>query len=163
MTSFAQQLPTMRAKDTAAIIKATFIYNFSKQVDWPSEYKSGNFVISIMGSSSVHEELVKGYSSKQVGSQQIEIRKLSKTTKISQCHVLYVGRDCFDILPDIAKSLEGTPTLIVADQIGALDKGAAINFVVDGPDFDFELSENNATDRQLFISSTLKSLAIRIK
>lgn len=162
-SGYAQQMPNLKETDTAALIKASYLYNFSKGIDWPAEYKSGNFVISIMGGNTLYQELVEKYNSKQIGSQQIEIRKLSKTTNISQCHVLYVGRDCIDILPQISRALENKPTLIVGDGIDCLDNGAALNFVVTGADLDFELNVNSASQRNLFIGSTLKSLAIRIQ
>lgn len=155
-----QQIPQLNETDTASIIKASYLYNFTKYIDWPAKYKTGNFVISIMGGSNLHKELVEKYNTKQIGSQQLEIRKLSKTLNISSCHVLYVGPECNDILPDIAKALKDQPTLIVADSKGALQRGAAVNFVVEGTQLRFELNEANATKRDLFVGSTLKSLAI---
>jgi hypothetical protein len=162
-STYAQQMPVLKETDTAALIKASYLYNFSKGVDWPVEDKSGNFVISVMGGNTLYQELVENYNSKQIGSQQIEIRKLSKTTNISECHVLYVGKDCLDILPEISKALSDKSTLIVGDGPNSLNNGAALNFVVTGADLDFELNVNNATQRNLFIGSTLKSLAIRIQ
>jgi len=158
-----QQIPELNETDTASVIKASFIYNFCKYVDWPAENKKGNFVISVMGGSNLHKELVEQYNTKQIGSQQLEIRKLSKTLNISSCHVLYVGAECTDILPEIAKALEDKPTLIVADSKGALQRGAALNFVVDGTQLKFELNESNASKRDLFVGSTLKSLATESK
>jgi hypothetical protein len=163
ISSNIQQLPKLNETDTAAIIKASYLYNFVKYIDWPAQYKEGNFVISVMGSSSLHQELVKKYNSKQVGSQQIEIRKLSKTLNISQCHLLYVGEDCQDILPQIAEALKDQPTLIVAHGNGALGRGAALNFVVENSRLMFELNEENATKRQLYVGNTLKSLAKNIE
>ncbi len=158
-----QEIPQLNETDTASVIKASFIYNFCKYVDWPTEYKKGNFVISVMGGSNLHKELVEQYNTKQIGSQQLEIRKLSKTLNISSCHVLYVGPECTDILPEISRTLKDQPTLIVADSDGALQKGAALNFVVDGTQLKFELDESNASNRDLFVGSTLKSLATESK
>ena len=158
-----QEIPQLNETDTASIIKASYLYNFSKLVDWPAEYKTGNFVISVMGGNNLHKELVEQYNTKQIGSQQLEIRKLSKNLNISPCHVLYVGPDCTDILPEISKTLKDQPTLIVSDSDGALEKGAALNFVVDGTQLKFELDESSASRHDLFVGSTLKSLAIESK
>lgn len=158
-----QQLPEFEGRDTGAIIKASYLYNFSKLIDWPSEYKSGNFVISVMGGGNLHQELVKRYSEKQIGSQPIEIRKLSKTLNISTCHVLYVGKEFSDILPSISAELSGKPVLIISDNAKALENGAVLNFVVVDSNYNFELSLDNATSRNLFLGSTIKSLAFRIK
>jgi len=37
--------------------QAMFIYNFSRLVEWPVAYKSGPFVIGVLGGSSVADEL----------------------------------------------------------------------------------------------------------
>jgi hypothetical protein len=159
----AQQVPAFEGKDTGALIKASYLYNFSKLVDWPAEYKQGNFVISVMGGSNVHEELVKKYNNKQIGSQQIEIRKVSRTLNVSQCHVLFVGGEHIDFLPEITRALANSATLIVSDHKDALSKGAALNFVIVDANLKFELDAANATKRNLFIGSTLKSLALRVQ
>lgn len=160
---YSQQVPEFKGKDTAAMVKASYLYNFSKFIDWPTEYKSGNFVISVMGGGNLHQELVKKYNNKQIGSQQIEIRKLSKTLNISPCHVLFIGAEHVDMLSDISKALNGQPILIVAEQDGSLEKGAILNFVVIDSQYRFEVDLKNAEDRELFIGSTIKSLALRVQ
>ncbi|NJM16808.1 MAG: YfiR family protein [Bacteroidales bacterium] len=37
--------------------QAMFLYNFSRLVEWPASAKSGDFVIGILGNSSIVEEL----------------------------------------------------------------------------------------------------------
>lgn len=159
----AQQIPSMDEKDTAAMVKACYLYNFSKYVDWPEDYKAGNFVISVMGNSNLYQELVSRYNTKQIGSQQIEIRKLSKTLNISKCHVLFIGKECCDILPAIVEELKDQPTLIVGNCAGALKNGAALNFVFYQGQWKYTLNTNNATQKNLFIGSTLKSLALKVE
>lgn len=162
-SAYSQNVPEFEGKDTAAMIKASYLYHFSKNVDWPPELKKGNFVISIMGGSTLHQELVKKYNNKQIGSQQIEIRKLSRTLNISQCHLLFVGAEYDDFLPEIAETLKNSATLIVAESKSSLEQGAAVNFVVQDSNLFFELDVENATKRNLFVGSTLKSLAVRVQ
>lgn len=157
-----QQLPNFEEKDTGAMVKASYIYNFAKLVDWPSDNKKGNFIISVMGGGNLHQELVKKYNTKQIGSQQIEIRKLSKTLQVSRCHVLFVGKEYFDFLPELAEALKNEATLIVSEGSDALNRGAALSFVVIDSNWKYELNESNALTRKLFITSTLKSLALRV-
>lgn len=155
------QLPKMNEKDTNAIVKASYLYNFGKYIDWPEEEKSGNFVISVMGGDNLYQELVKNYNSKQIGLQQIEIRKLSKTLKISDCHIIYVGKDCQDILPEIAEKFTETPTLVVSDGEQTLSNGSAIAFIWEGNNWLFDLKTSNA--QSLYIGATLKSLAREVE
>ena len=154
------QLPEMNEKDTGAIVKASYLYNFGKYIDWPEEEKTGNFIISVMGGDNLYQELVKNYNSKQIGLQQIEIRKLSKTLKISDCHIIYVGEEYLDLLPEIAEKFKNTPTLVVSDGEKTLSNGSAIAFVWNG-NWLFDLKTSNA--ESLYIGATLKSLARRVE
>ena len=162
LSAFIQdpQLPEMNEKDTGAIIKASYLYNFAKYIDWPESEKQGNFVISIMGGDNLYQELVGNYNSKQIGLQQIEIRKLSKTLKISDCHIIYVGKEYQDLLPEIAEKFKGTPTLVVSDGAESLDSGSAVAFVWQDNNWLFDLKSGNV--ESLYIGSTLKSLARKV-
>lgn len=162
LTSASLQTPEFEEKDTPSIIRAIYIYNFAKQIDWPKEYKQGKFIISVMGGQNLYQELVKKYNSKQIGSQQIEIKKLSNSLNFSRCHVLYVGKEFTHLLPDIRNALKNEATLIIGDGVSAIDKGAAINFIVNNNKLEFELSVNNASKHDLFVGSTLKSLAYNV-
>jgi len=155
------QLPEMNEKDSNAIVKASYLYNFGKYIDWPEEKKSGNFIISVMGGDNLYQELVKNYNSKQIGLQQIEIRKLSKTLKISDCHIIYVGEECKDIIPQITEKFKNTPTLIVSDGKTTLSNGSAVAFVWNDNNWLFDLRTSNA--KSLYIGATLKSLARKVE
>ena len=146
------------------MVKATYIYNFSKLIDWPETSKNGNFIISIMGGKNLYQEMVRKYNTKQIGSQQIEIRKLlPKTDNISRCHVLFVGSEYTHMLPQINATLKGKPVLIISDESGSLQAGSVINFIVEDHNLKYEVNLSNATTRNLFIGSTLKSLANSIQ
>src|SRR5206468_262493 len=61
--------------DTNARLKSVFIYNFTRYIDWPADYKSGNFVINMFGSNTAMlTELNNMAKTKTVGAQKIEIK-----------------------------------------------------------------------------------------
>lgn len=155
--------PRFDEKDTSAIIKASYIYNFAKLIDWPEENKRGNFVIGVMGGSSMYQQLVTKYNGKNVGSQPIEIRKISNTHNFSVCHVLFVDNDYNHVLNEVIPQIQDKSTLLITHKEGALSKGAAINFIVVEDNLKFELSVSNAERHHLFVGSTLKSLALFIE
>ena len=43
--------------DTNAKIKAVYIYNFTKYIEWPKEYREQIFVIGVLGESALFDEL----------------------------------------------------------------------------------------------------------
>lgn len=155
--------PRFDEKDTSAIIKASYIYNFAKLIDWPEQDKKGNFVIGVMGGSSMYQQLVTKYNGKKIGSQHIEIRKINNSHNFSVCHVLFVDNDHNDLLGDVIPRINGHNTLLITHREGALNMGAAINFVVVEDNLKFELSVPNAESQNLFVGSTLKSLALFVE
>ena len=64
LLSFKEHRTIVQTKDTRAVLKALYIYNFATLTDWPSDYKSGDFVIGVLGESSVFDELQKKYRGK---------------------------------------------------------------------------------------------------
>lgn len=155
--------PRFDEKDTSAIIKASYIYNFAKLIDWPDAYKKGNFVIGVMGGSSMYQQLVTKYNGKTIGSQPIEIRKISNSNNFSVCHVLFVDHDYSTSLAEVIGRVGNESTLLIAHHEGALNMGAIINFVVVEDNLKFELSVSNAEQHDLFVGSTLKSLALHVE
>jgi len=155
--------PRFDEKDTSAIIKASYIYNFAKLIDWPDEDKKGNFIIGVMGGSSMYQQLITKYNGKTIGSQHIEIRKISNSHNFSVCHVLFVDNDYSSSLNEVIDRVQGESTLLISHNKGALAMGAVINFVVVEDNLKFELSVSNAEKQDLFVGSTLKSLALHVE
>lgn len=155
--------PRFDEKDTSAIIKSSYIYNFAKLIDWPDDKKRGNFIIGVMGGSSMYQQLVTKYNGKTIGSQPIEIRKISSTQNFSVCHVLFVDHDHNSVLDEVVPKINNESTLLITHKKGGLSIGAAINFVVVEDNLKFELSVSNAEKQGLFVGSTLKSLALHVE
>ena len=161
--SFAfQESPKMKDTDTTSIVKAAYIYNFAKLIDWPSANKKGNFIIGVYGKTNVYQELIKKYSSKRIGTQDIEIKKLSESPKVGSVHVLFVAQSNIKDLKTILSNLEFEPVLVITESDGAINMGSIINFLVIDSNLKFELNVSEAKNRQLIVGSRLKDLAYKI-
>jgi hypothetical protein len=156
------RMPVQDPNNSSSKIKATFIYNFTKYIDWPEKYKEGNFVIGVYGTTSFYNDLNFLLSTKSVGGQKFEIKSFT-TSSITDCHILFVAAENSAQLPDIVKKLKGKSTLIVTEKSGMAKQGSGINFVVDNNKQRFELNRNNVEKYNLKISSTLAALAIPVE
>ena len=157
--SFRANSPT--EEDTNAKIKAVFLYNFTKYVEWPTSYKEGTFIIGIYGSNSpLLTELNKMAFTKTVGKQQLQIKTISSMDKFDKCHMLFVTSDNGGSFSEVLSKLKGTSTLIITERPGLARQGAAINFVVQDNKQKFELNRANAEKYNLKVSSNLAALAI---
>lgn len=150
--------------DTNARLKSVFIYNFTRYIDWPTEYKTGSFVINMYGTNaSMLSELNKMALTKTVGAQKIEIKNTTTLDGIGKCHILYVTPDVTTPISEILARVKGKATLIITEQPGYAKKGAAINFVVVDNRQKFELNQVNAEKNNLKVSSSLLALAIPVE
>jgi hypothetical protein len=142
--------------------QSMFIYNFSRLIEWPASYKTGPFIIGVMGSSSIVEELKSYTMGKSVGSQPIMVKTFKNATEISACHILFIPfsetRQMQNILPQLASK----NSLVITEKNGALEQGSAINFLVIGDKLKFELSPSNATKYDIKISSKLNEMAYKV-
>jgi hypothetical protein len=155
----AINIKKLEAQSSIAQAQAVFIYNFTRLIEWPLEYKTGNFVIGIYSSEDVYNEIKKFSSGKMVGSQPITVVKYSSLETIGKCHILFVPYGKTKELKSILGVLGGYKTIIVTEKKGALEEGAVINFVIVEDKLKFELKGSNATKNGLKIHSNLENMA----
>jgi hypothetical protein len=150
--------------DTNARLKSVFIYNFTRYIDWPADYKAGSFVITMYGSNpAMFTELSNMAKTKMVGTQKIEIRNITSLDNIGKSNILYVTSDISTPISEILGKIKGKSVLLVTEQPGFAKKGSAINFVVMDNRQKFELNQANAEKNNLKVSSSLMALAIPVE
>lgn len=149
--------------DTNAKIKAVFIYNFTKYIEWPSEDQTGEFKIGILGENPpLFNELDKMSKIKKVANRSFSISSFSSIKDIGQPHILYIPGDSTELLKEAVKLLSGKSTLIVTEKPGLAQMGSAINFIVVGSRQKFELNKANVSRHNLKVASALENLAVMV-
>lgn len=141
-------------------LQAFFIYNFTKYIEWPLDYQSGNFDILVLGSSSIDAHLKDIALSKKVGSQAIVTRKISSVGEISKCHIVFISKEKSGELQNVISRIGSNSTLIITEKDGLANMGSAINFVIVNDKQKFELNKRNVTKYGLKINNQIDALAI---
>jgi hypothetical protein len=139
--------------------QAMFIYNFSRLVEWPIAYKSGPFIIGVLGGSSVADELEVYALGKKVGTQEIQIERYKTLQEIKTCHILFIPFSRTKQMAEILNLVQGKNILLITEKNGALNDGAAINFVLLSDKIKFEMRSENITKYGLKYSSKLQEMA----
>jgi hypothetical protein len=140
--------------------KSLFVFNFTKNIEWPSDYREGSFVITVLGNSTMYAELQSNVKGKQVGKQTIEVTQVSNISRINKCNMLYIPVQQSNLLEAVQKYLIGKPTLIVTEKKGLVLEGADINISqVDGK-LQFEMQPKQMEAKKLKVNKTLLNLAI---
>jgi len=148
--------------DTNAKIKAVYIYNFTKYIEWPKDYRETSFVIGVLGDTPLFNELEKISSTKKVFDQAIEVKKFTTASDLNKCHILYISSENKEPYSTVVSKIKTFSTLIVTDTPGMATKGSAINFVIKANRQKFELNESNAVKYNLKVSNSLEALAILV-
>lgn len=159
---FLKLSPTNAQQSNVAKAEAMFIYNFARLIQWPEDYRSGIFVIGILGTSDVYGELQKYTQGKKVGFQDIEIKRYRNTEEIDRCHILFIPFTRGTNMNEVIDKVNNFSTLIISERRDAIEMGAAINFLIEETRLQFELKEENATKYGLRISARLRDMATNL-
>ncbi len=143
-------------------IKALFIYNFTKYVEWPVEKDHGHIIIGFYGHSPIIDELKKVCVNKKIKDREVEIRQANDVYEAENCDIFFIPRGESGDFTYLNEQLQGKAVLIVTEEKGFGQKGAAINIIEKDDKIRFELNEASIKRAGLKISSQLIALAIKL-
>lgn len=139
------------------------LYNFSRNINWPVENKSGDFIITIVGNKDLHNEMTRLIQNMKVGMQSIQVKHCNTINELSGYqHIVFVAHWQSSKIKVLMDKIAGSNTLIVTESEGCLERGSAINFVsIDGV-MKFEMSKEGLKKNNLMASSVLERMAVAV-
>jgi hypothetical protein len=143
-------------------VKAAFLYNFAKFVEWPERAFASTgapFCIGIVGQDpfgSVLEDIIRP---ERVSGRRLEVRRFGPGQAPSSCQVLFVSLSEKDRLAPTLQKLEDQPVLTVSEIDHFAESGGMIRLTVTNGKVGFEINPQRAERAQLKISSKLLQLA----
>jgi len=151
------QQPRTEAEEYA--LKAAFVYNFTKFIDWNASNNGDEFIIGVMGYSPILKYLADIAQTKSVNGKKIVIKQYYKPDEIKFCHVLFIPEQTsYPLNTILSKVSKGTLTISEEDGFAAL--GTALNFVLINNKLKFEANMKAVDAAGLKASSDLLRLAI---
>jgi len=145
-------------------LKAAFLYNFAKFVDWPpSAYSSATapFVIGLIGQNPFGNELERTVTNKMIAGHAFVVKQLKSLSEAARCQILFISTSERKRLPDILKAVRGQSVLTVSELDRFLQAGGMIQFIMEGNRVRFEINDAAARQAGLRISSKLLGVARR--
>jgi hypothetical protein len=158
-------VPLARGQSSAAgeyQIKAVFLYNFAKFVEWPpSSFPNAStpLRICVFGQDPFGRELRAITNGKTVDGHRLEVSNVTDLQQARACHILFIASSEKGQMKQVLESLRGIDVLTVADTKGFVERGGMINFVLENDRVQFEVSPKAAEQAGLKISSKLLSVA----
>ncbi len=151
--------------DTAAgeyEIKAAFLYNFAKFVEWPDgafPAADSPIRLGVLGKDPFGEILDRTLKGRKVGGRGFQIERFDDVEKIKSCHIAFIPASCKDRMEAALESLKCRPVLAVGETPGFARSGGIINFFLQENKVRFEINPDAAARADLKISSKLLHLA----
>ena len=152
----------VRTPPTEYEVKAAFLYNFARFVEWPAETfhdAQEPFVIAVLGRDPFGSVLDDTVSGKTVLGRRIEVRRASRVEEARDAQIVFVCASERSTTPIILKALERPGLLTVGEVDGFAQSGGAINFTMQGRKVRFEINPTTAEQARLKMSSQLLKLA----
>jgi hypothetical protein len=140
-------------------IKAAYLYNFAKFIQWPNEGAESSLNLCVIGENPFGDMLEKTVAGKAVRGLPLNVRGVSLDQEIDGCHLAFVPRSEADSIPRILDRISGTSVLTIGESEEFAKRGGVIELVEKGGSVRFLINRTAASNAHLTVSSQLLKLA----
>ena len=143
-------------------VKAAFLYNFARYVEWPPERLPAPgeaFVVTVLGEDPFGDTLDAIVRDRTVHDRRLTVRRVARVEDVGDSQVLFISRSEAEDLPRILQRLETAPILTVGETAQFAERGGMIRFRREGERIGFDINLASSERAGLRISSQLLKLA----
>jgi len=147
-------------------VKAAFLYNFAKFVEWPAEAFQNpgeSLVVCVLGEDPFGRTLEDVVSGKRVDGRALAVRRVSDPRQTQGCRILFVSSSERKRVLSVLAAMDESFVLTVGESDSAVAEGMIVNFALEGGKVRFAINPAAAERKRLRVSSRLLSLAIVVK
>jgi len=157
-TGFAYGTVMAQVSEQEANLKAAFIYNFTKYIDWGNYNDRNEFVIDVLGDTTIANSLEQIAKEETINNKPIVVHVLENPSQAVDCDILFISKNCHFTLDKILP-LVGKGVLTVSEQPGYARQGTAFNFIIVNNKLKFEANLKAISSAGLKAGSQLLKLA----
>ena len=142
-------------------VKAAFIHNFTKFIDWSRdsfESETSPIRIGILGKGPIDNPLMK-LNGRKVQKRYLEVSRVNNLNNANEYHIIFINRSEEGRVRSILRTLKNTGILTIGDTPGFAEKCGVVNFYLKSGKVRFEINLEAAQRENLQISSKLLRLA----
>lgn len=145
-------------------VKAAFIYRFTAYVEWPGDCLGRErFTIAVLGDTEMAEALRGLTQGRALLNRPVQVRQVASLAEARDAQVMFVGRNRRSDLRRLLAAAGSHCALVISDELGGLDSGSAVNFLMADNRLRFEVSLPAARRARLKVSSEMLSVAARVQ
>ncbi len=164
LSLFATASLAQQVHPTESQVKAAYLYNFGRFVEWQGEGgpKGDSFELCVLGQDPFGPVLDATVGGESINLRKITVKRISKLPEAASCNILYVSASEAGRLGTIVEAAHHSGTLTVSDIPHFVDHGGMIGFVKQQDRIRFEVNRTAAEDSHLTLSSELLKVAYRV-
>jgi hypothetical protein len=144
-----------------AQIKAAFVYNFLKFVDWPAEAFRGPqdpVVVGIVGEGDVADATERFLAAKQVGARPVVVRRLNWDQSLTGVQAIFIAEPDAKRLHHVLEAAAAASVLSIGEGEEFATRGGVIGLLIEGSKVRFDIDTGAAQAAGLHVSSKLLAL-----
>lgn len=160
-----RSLQASNSKPTEYEVKAAYLYNFGRFVEWPSRTgtpQPNSFSICVVGQDHFGAAL-NNLGDETIAGKSVVVKRLQTSKDAMNCRILYISASEENQLKPTLAALEGSSVLTVSDMPQFSQRGGMIQFILDGSRVRFEINLASAEHAGLTLSSELLKLAVNVR
>ena len=143
-------------------IKALYLFNFTKYVDWPENaFADSNscYTIGIAGSEEIFNDLDKLTNGRSVNGRKLRIQHIEKAEDARKCQIVYLGRGSEKLVGTVLEVVRHRPVLTVGEHENFLAQGGMVHFAREENKVRMEIYLDASQEAHLIISARLLPIA----
>jgi len=159
-------LHAQKASPTEYEVKAAYLYNFGRFVEWPNKATAPNrspFTVCVLGQDPFGQALDAILAGESIDGANTAAVRISKPQEAVNCRILFISSSEDRQLKQILVALEGTSVLTVSDLPQFSERGGMVQFVLEGKRVRFEVNLTPVEHAHLALSSQLLKVAASLR
>ena len=147
-------------------IKAAFLYNFAKFIEWPNsstQCLQDSAIIGILGEDPFGIILEHVIGEKTIRMKKISIQRYSDIQNIRECHILFISQSERERLSAVLYQLRQRHILTVSEIDHFAEQGGMIGLYIENNRIRFRINQDAIEAANLRISSKLLKLASSVR
>lgn len=155
-------VPASTGAPTEYEVKAVFIYNFARYIQWPPSAVPDArraFVVGLIGKDPFGPTLDHVMRGQSIADRAVVVRRFGSVEDIVNCDILFVASSERKNLRGILDALDRAPVLTVGDMDQFAERGGMINLTTEANRIRFEVNLEAVSRARLKAGSKLLRLA----
>lgn len=143
-------------------LKAAFLVNFAKFIDWPPgsfANPQAPFAVCILGADPFGATIDDTLRGQSIGGRAVIVQRVRDASQLRHCQIAFISASEKDHLREILQNVRGANVLLVGETDGFASQGGAIQFQMQDEHIRFSINPDAAERAGLRVSSKLLSLA----